>query len=403
MNTIYRPASLSPRSVNFDEILDRTKLCSVKWDMEIERTGNKDLLGFGTADMDFRSAEEIGLALEQVAQRGHFGYPFKPASYYDAMEGFYERHFGWKLKRQWIAHNVGIYPSMRPLIDQLTQVGEEIIYQPPVHFQFRNIIAAAGRVPIANPLKLVDDRYEFDFEHLASCVSSKTRMLLLCNPHNPVGRVWTKDELKRLSEFCARHKIVVVSDEVYCGLVFEGVRMTPFASVSHEALMNSVTLVSASKMFNLTGLKHSQVIAANPDLMQQYLEGLKRDTSGYGGSIFGHAATEVAYRDCDYWLTAVMQYVAENYRHAETVLTEAVPHLKIRPTESTYFMWLDFSGYGLTYEEMVDLFERKYGLVLNYGHDYGPGGEGHVRLNIGTPRAILQQGLQRLIEALESI
>ncbi|WP_157628266.1 MalY/PatB family protein [Ensifer sp. BR816] len=403
MHDLHRaPADAAAETTDFDEILDRSTLSTVKWEMEIDRTGNKSLLGFGTADMDFRSPKPIATALERTARLGHFGYPYKPNSYYEALIGFYKRHFGWEIKREWIAHNVGIYPSMRPLIDRLSVEGDAIIYQPPVHFQFRNIVAAAGRVPVANPLVLRNGRYEFDFDQLSHCVSSRTRLLLLCNPHNPVGRVWSRDELAQLAEFCQQHNIVVVSDEVYCGLLHDGFHFTPFGSVSSDALMNSVSLLSASKMFNLTGLKHSQVIAANPRLMHEYLEGLKRDTSGYGGSLFGHAATEVAYRDCDGWLADLMKYVAGNYAFAEAFFKERLPRIRIRPTESTYFMWLDLSDYGMSHQEMLDLFETRHGLVLNYGEDYGPGGEGHIRLNIGTPKSILVQGIGRMAQALSS-
>ena len=384
----------------FDRPLDTAGLHRVKWELEAERTGRPDIMGFGTADMDVRSPAPIAAALERTARLGHFGYPHKPPAYYEAMQGFYARHFGWGIERGWISHNVGIYPSMRPLIDQLSAPGDEVIWQPPVHFQFRNIVAAAGRVPVANPLALRDGRYEFDFDQLAACVTPRTRLLLLCNPHNPVGRVWTPAELRRLADFCHARGIVVVADEVYCGLTYEGVRFTPFASVSPEAAMNSVTLLSASKMFNLTGLKHSQVVAPNPRLLEAYLEGLKRDTSGYGGSLFGHVAAEVAYRDCDGWLAALMRHVERNYAFGAAFLAEQLPRIIVRPVDSTYFMWLDLSAYGMSHARMLEVFEAGQGLILNYGADYGPGGEGHIRLNIGTQRATLAEGLRRMAAAL---
>lgn len=395
--------SMSSTQFEFDMVLDRSRLSTVKWEMEIERTGNPNAMGFGTADLDFKSPPQIAEALVKTASIGHFGYPYKPESYYEALIGFYKRHFDWEIKREWISHNVGVYPSMRPLIDQLTKEGDEIIYQSPVHFQFRNIVAAAGRVPVANPLCFRNGQYEFDFEHLASCVTPRTRLLLLCNPHNPVGRVWTKEELSQLAEFCVQHNIIVIADEIYCGLLREGHQFVPYSSVSHEAQMNSVTLLSASKMFNLTGLKHSQVVTANPRLMNEYLEGLKRDTSGYGGSIFGHAATEVAYRDCDVWLASLMRYVEDNYAFAEEFFRAKLPKIFIPKTESTYFMWLDLSEYQLTHAQMVERFEGKQGLVLNYGTDYGPGGEHHIRLNIGTPRSVLLEGLKRMHAALADL
>lgn len=387
-------------SHEFDVVLSRDQISTAKWEMEIDRLGNRELLGFGTADMDFRSPKEISEALQNTARVGHFGYPFKQPAYYEAMIGFYKRKFGWEIKREWISHSTGIYPSMRPLIDQLTNEGDEIVYQSPVHFQFKNIISANKRVALANPLAVKNGRYEMDFEHLESVVSPRTRMLLLCNPHNPVGRVWTPEELKRLADFCVARNIIVLSDEVYCGLLFKGQQFTPFASVSKSASMNTVTLVSASKMFNLTGLKHSQVVTENPELMATYLEGFKQDASGYGGSLFGQVATEVAYRDCDGWLDRLMHYVTGNYEFACEFLRRELPDITVYDMESTYFLWLDLSKYGISDADMRKHFEDKFGLVLNYGIDLGPGGEGCVRFNIGAPRSLLIQGLDRLKQAL---
>lgn len=393
-------AHKSAATNEFDVPLDRSLFSTAKWEMEFDRVGSHDLLGFGTADMDFRSAAPIAAALERTARLGHFGYPYKPESYYEAVMGFYKRKFGWEIERSWISHSTGVYPSMRPLIDQLTAEGDEIVYQSPVHFQFRNIIAANRRVPVANPLMCRDGRYEIDFEHLESVVTNRTRMLLLCNPHNPVGRVWTPEELKRLADFCVERDIIVLSDELYCGLLFKGQSFTPFAKVSHDASMITVTLTSASKMFNLTGLKHSQVVTENPRLMNAYLEGLKQDASGYGGSIFGQVAAEVAYRDCDDWLDRLMEYVTDNFNFAREFLRKELPDVKVYDMESTYFMWLDISKYGIADDQAKSHFEEKFGLVLNYGIDLGRGGEGHVRFNIAAPRTLLVEALNRMKRAL---
>lgn len=387
---------------DFDAPLDRSLYSTLKWEMEAQRLGRADLLGMGTADLDFRSPPAVIEALERTARAGHFGYPHKSDGYYAAMTGFYARHFGWEIERSWISHNVGIYPSMRPLIDQLTAEGDEVIYQPPVHFQFPAVVAAAGRVPVANPLVIRNGRYEMDLAQLEARISGRTRLLLLCNPHNPVGRVWTRDELRALSEICARHGVVVVSDEVYCGLLFPAVAFTPYATVSPEAAMHSVALVSASKMFNLTGLKHSQVVAANPVLLGAYQEGLRRDTLSYGGSVFGQVGAEVAYRDCDDWLAALMVYIAGNYRFAEDYVAEHLPLARCIRPESTYFMWLNLAGYNLSRAELQERVETGQGLIVNYGEDMGTGGEGYIRINLGTQRALVEEGLGRLSRALSA-
>ncbi|MES2436221.1 MAG: PatB family C-S lyase [Pseudomonadota bacterium] len=390
---------LPAKCYDFDVPIDRSKLSTMKWEAEIARKNDSSLLCFGTAEMDFRSAPPILEAIRRVADSGHFGYPLKRHSYFEAITGFFQRRFSWRIEESWIASNVGIYPSMQPIIEEFSRSGDEIIYQPPVHQIFPEVIASANRVAVANPLRQVGGRYEMDFDDLASKITSRTKILLLCSPHNPVGRVWSRAELTRLHDICAAHNILVVSDEVYCGIIFPGVIFTPFAAVSPEASMNSITLVSASKSFNLTGLKHSLVIAENPRLREAYFDGLKRSNLHFGGCIFGQAATETAFRDCDDWSAALVDYIQGNLDHLRSFLRENLPEVGLTEPEATYFAWLDFSRLGLPDERLRMLLEDEAHVVIAPGSSLGQGGTSHVRLNLATSRVTLHQGLRQIAAA----
>ncbi|MDP4021986.1 aminotransferase class I/II-fold pyridoxal phosphate-dependent enzyme [Methylobacterium sp. NEAU 140] len=396
------PASSTADEFGFDVPLDRAGLSTAKWEMEIARTQDPTLLCFGTAEMDYRAAPPIRAALERVAGAGHFGYPFKRASYYEAVVGYFDRHFGWKIEKDWIASNVGIYPSMQPLIEELTEPGDEILYQPPVHHIFPEVIQAAGRVALANPLVERRGRYEIDFDDLSWKVTERTRMLLLCSPHNPVGRVWTRAELDRLSAFCLERGILVLSDEVYCGLIFDGVAFTPFANVSAAASRNSVTLTSASKSFNVTGLKHSLVIAEDEGLRGAYMRGLKRNNLYFGGCVFGQAAAEAAFRDCDAWTKAAVRHIEGNFRYLEQFLRIHLPELSVTSPEGTYFAWINVKSLDLATEQLRDVLEKEAHVAVTYGAFLGEGGDGHIRLNLATARSNLSEGLCRIAAAIRT-
>lgn len=390
------------RRSEFDEVPDRSRLHTMKWEFERQRLDDPGLLSFGTADMDFRSPLAVQKALEAVAASGHYGYPHKPPSYFSAIVDFYGRRFGWRVEPSWIGADVGVYASMGALIDQLTAPGEEIIYQTPVHKVFRDVVSYAQRIPVEVPLNRSKGRYTMDFSALKQSMGPRTRMLLLCNPHNPVGRAWTYEELMQVHELCARRGVVVVSDEVYCGLMYPGEKFTPFASICAEASGNSITLFSASKSFNLTGLKHSIVISENADYRAAFHRALKKGDIQYGGSIFGQVACEVALRECDAWSAQLMKYVAANFSFLRKYLKSSLPKASVVEPEATYLAWIDLSRYGIAAKELQALLEQQAGIILTYGHTMGPGGEGHVRLNMATQRSVLESGLQRMAAAINT-
>lgn len=385
---------------DFSKGIDRNDLSTLKWEMEIDRLGDPDVLSFGTADMDFRSPPAVVEALHRAVEAGHFGYPYRRSSYFDALTGYLSRRFGWRVENSWIDSCVAIYPSMFAIIAELTQPGDEIIYQPPVHHVFSEIVKANGRVPVANQLIKRGDTYEMDFVGLEACITERTRLLLLCSPHNPVGRVWTRVELRELARICCEREIIVVSDEVYSGMLFKGTEFTPFAAVSDWAAMNSFCLMSPSKPFNLTGLKHSVVITPNPVLRDDFRRGLVVANLMYGGSVLGYAAAEAAFRDCDDWSRALMEHIASNHAYVTGLIRSFLPEVTLSSAEAAYFAWLDLSKLNTSKQDYAALIEKQAKLIVTYGEFMGPGGENHIRINLGTARSVLEAGMRRLLSVL---
>lgn len=383
----------------FDQEIDRSGMSTMKWEAEIERTGKKDLLCFGTADLDFLSPQPILDAIHQVANIGHLGYPYIKQSYYDAIINWSRRHGEWDIKKEWISNNVGIWPASWTIIDALTEPGDEIIFQVPVHFCFGAVTKESGRVAVLNPLIRKDGRFVMDFEGLEHCFTDKTKLFWLCNPHNPVGRAWEREELERLSSICLRHGVKIISDDVYCGLLYPGIRYTPIATISKEVSMNTITCYSTSKTYNTTGDKHAFVVCENPEILEAYNNSLKKLNLNYGMNIFGLAITEAAYNCCDPWVTELMEYVRGNYMLIKNTIEKEMPLVRLAKAEATYFAWLDFGKLNLSRERLVDLIEREANISVEMGYKYGEAGEGFVRINMGCRRAVLQEGLNRIVNA----
>lgn len=384
---------------NFDQILDRSNLSTMKWESQFDYKQDNSLLCFGTADMDFKSAQPIIDALVKVAEAGHFGYPYKSQSYYESVIGWFHRNFNWSIKREWMASSLSIYPAFQAFIEGLSDPGDEVIIQTPVHFVFQEIVTATGRILVENPLIIKEGQYTFDFQDFKEKISSKTKLLILCSPQNPMGRVWTREELTQIVEICLQHGIVILSDEVYSGLIYEGYNHIPIASISKEASLNTITLVSPSKTYNITGLKHSLVISENDKFLEIYSNELKKNNESFGESLFGHAATEAAYEHCDDWIEQLMAYVEENYHIVNKFMMDYMPEVKVYKPEATYFVWMDFTFLGMTNAELTAFFEDKAKIIVVQGHTLGSGGDGFIRLNVGCPKQTLQLGLQRIIDA----
>ncbi|HML69342.1 MAG TPA: aminotransferase class I/II-fold pyridoxal phosphate-dependent enzyme [Clostridia bacterium] len=381
---------------NFDVVLHDSRLSRMKWEFELKKSADPDLLSFGTADMDFRSPQPILDAISAIADVGHLGYPYISDHYYSSIENWLHRATGWCVDvRSCAANNVGIYTAVWTILDAFTQLGDEVIIQTPAHFCFTSMVKDNDRSLVENPLREVNGRYEMDFEQLERSFSNKTKLFWLCNPHNPVGRAWTKEELMKLAKICLAHRVPILSDDVYCGLTYPGISYTPIASLSRDISQNTITCYSTSKSYNTTGVKYSFCITENPELLKKYNKSLQKLDLTYGFNIIGIAITEAAYEQCDDWLAELMGYVQSNMQKTEQFLKDEMPRVSISHADSTYFAWMDVSCFHLPADDLVEMLKREAHILVCSGAELGKGGEGHIRFNLACPASILEEGLKR--------
>lgn len=384
---------------DFHSIINRKGTSSLKWDFEQRFTGRTGLLPLWVADMDFAAPREIVDAIRQRVDHGIFGYTLEPDSYFEAAASWLKRRHGWSVRRDWMVASSGVIPSLTAAILALTRPGDGVVIQPPVYHPFALRIAGNGRRVVENPLTLSGMRWDMDLEGLARVVDNDTRMLVLCSPHNPVSRVWERDTLARLGDFCGRRGIVIVSDEIHCDLVMRGHRHVPFASVSEPAQSNSVTLMSATKTFNLAGLGGSLTIIPDAGLRERF-NSVHRAIFASTANAIAVPAAEAAWRNGDRWLDELLVYVEENCGFMTRYLAERLPAVKVFPLEGTYLALLDMRSLGLTDAELKERLLRVAGVWLDEGVKFGRGGEGFQRLNLACPRAILAEAMEKMVRAL---
>lgn len=380
---------------DFNKIIHRRNTNSYKWDRCEEIFGTDDLIPMWVADMDFEAPEEVKRALKDRVEHGVFGYTFIPDSFYESIIDWQLSRNDWRIEKDWIITAPGVVPSIKACIQTFTSPGEEIIVQTPVYFPFFSSIKLNGRTLIKNPLKFDFNRYEMDFEDLEKKISDKTRMLILCNPHNPVGRVWKKEELERLGEICLKNNIIIVSDEIHSDLIMPGYKHTPIASISKEFSEITITCTSVSKTFNLAGLSMSYLIISNPDLKSRYVHTIQR-TGLSTTNIFGIIALETSYRYGSNWLDELIEYLRKNRDFVKDFLKEKIPFVKTTELEGTYLMWLNFKELGLKQEELKNLLYNEAKVGLQDGRMFGEEGEGFMRMNIACPKPILEEAMKRI-------
>jgi len=385
------------KNYNFDELVDRTNTNSIKYDAREQFFGTGELLPLWVADMDFKTPDFIIRALKQRLEHEVLGYTFRGDSYADAIVGWLDQRHGWKIEKEWISFSPGVVAGLTLAIDTYSKPGDEVIVQPPVYFPFFDSVKGTGRQMVENPLKLVDGRYTFDLEDLKSKITPKTKMLLLCNPQNPGGMVWTKAELEALATICLENEVLIVSDEIHSDLVFNGHRHIPLPTLSEEIANNCVVCMAGSKTFNIAGLTTSFVVIPNKKLFVRYERTLKVPHL-HMGNIFGSLALETAYREGGAWVDQMVDYLQENYRFLESFLKEHLPQVVPMKPEATYLIWLDFSAFNLSDEKLNDKLIQA-GVGLNRGVQFGKQGSGYMRINIGCPKATLEQALIRMKEA----
>jgi cystathionine beta-lyase len=384
---------------NFDEVIDRSDNFSAKYDELEAKFGRSDLVSLWVADMDFRAAEPIMEAIRERAEQGIFGYTSRPESYYKTMKNWYKTRYNWDMEKDHIIHSPGVVPTLSLIMKLFTEPGDKIIIQSPVYYPFFNVVKDNERELVINPLKKVDGDYFMDFEDLENKIDEKVKFLILCNPHNPIGRVWTKEELRKLGDMCIKNNITVIADEIHGDLVYDGKRYTPFASISEEFRLNSISCLSATKTFNIAGLQASFAVFPDKEMHDKFDEFLgildiKRN------NCFSLVAMEAAYAKGGEWLDQVLVYIRDNMKFVKEYCEKHMPQIKANMPEGTYLVWLDCNDLGLSDDALNDFFVNKARVALDGGSWFGEEGKGYMRINVACPRATLKEGLDRIKEAI---
>ncbi len=387
---------------DFDEIIPREGTNCMKYDARERFFQTNDVLPLWVADTDFKTPPFIVNAIRERVSHEIYGYTFRPDSYFEAIIGWMKRRHNWDVKKEWISFSPGVVAGLTIAVETFSNPGDGIIVQPPVYFPFFETVTGTGRKLIENPLKIENGRYTFDIDDLKSKITENTKLLLLCNPQNPGGTVWNREELESLWRVCREHGIVVISDEIHSDLIYKGHRHIPFATLSEEAEKNSVIFMAPSKTFNVAGLASSVVFISDRKKRAEYERALQIGHYGMG-NIFGSVALEAAYAHGDNWLNQLMDYLWDNYCLLEEFFEKNLPRIRVMKPEATYLIWLDFNDYGMNDKELSEFVVKKARVGLNNGDRFGAGGSGWLRLNTGCPRSVLKEGLERLGEAFSSL
>jgi cystathionine beta-lyase len=382
----------------FDRIIPRENTDCSKYDDRLKRFGRTDVLPMWVADMDFRAPDCVRQALQELVDQNLYGYHLKTERYYRAIVDWWARRHRYAVDPASIIFSPGVVPALSHLVQALTVKGDGIILQPPVYHPFFWAVQANDRRMVLNPLREQGGEYTIDFDNLEA-KAREAKLLILCNPHNPVGRVWRREELARIADVCLRHGITILSDEIHNDLVFRPHMHVPIASLSSEVEQITVTCHAASKTFNVAGLSTAYIMIPNAELRQTF----KRVSDALHVEAlnpFGLRAMEAGFTEGEPWLEALLEYLAGNYRTLRSYCESQLPRLGLSPMEGTYLAWLDFRRYGFSPQELKDCIIQKARLGLNDGPTFGPGGEGFQRMNLACPRQVLLQALDRLKTAL---
>lgn len=378
---------------DFDTVINRRGTNSYKWDIVKE----EDVIPLWVADMDFKAAPAILEALKKRVEHGVFGYTLVPDSYYEAIINWFARRHNWQIDRSWIIYTTGVVPAVSCAIKALTLPGEKVLIQTPDYNCFFSSIKNNGCEVAENELVRRGDSYEVDFEDFErQCADEKTTVFLLCNPHNPAGRVWTKEELERMNDICLTHGVRVISDEIHCELVMPGHRFTPFAAISDACRDNSVVLNSPTKAFNIAGLQIANIICADP-AMRRRIDRAVNINEVCDVNPFGVVALQAAYNESEEWLDSLNHYIWGNYLALKEFIAKELPRLEVTRLEGTYLAWVDIKATGLTSDEAYEKLMKEGRVYVNSGTMYGRrAGEGYLRINLACPRATLLEGLKRM-------
>ena len=395
---------------DFDKVYSRENTNSDKWDNLEKMFGYEDTIPMWVADMDFPAAESIVEALKTRATHPFYGYTRSGEGLIDAIVDRMKRKFDWKIRPEWIVFTPGVIPALGTAVRSLTRPGDEIILQEPVYYPFFPVVTSSGCQIVTNQLKLIDGQYQMDFSDLEDKFKPRVGMhphpgrikaVILCNPHNPIGRLWEKEDLQRLGEIVIGNDAVVISDEIHCELLYKGYNHTPFATISEEFEQNSIVCMAPSKTFNLAGLQASSIIIPNEKIRARFREA--NSAMNPGPNLFGLAAMEAAYRYGDEWLEQLLEYLQGNLDFALKYFNDNIPGINAIEPQGTYLLWLDCRKLQMDDMALRDFIRSKARLGLDDGFLFGAGGSGFQRMNIACPRSILEEALKRLENAVNSL
>ncbi len=385
---------------DFDKIISRRGTNCVKWD---EFT-DPDIIPLWVADMDFETAPSVQQALLKRMQHGCFGYTLVPESYYNATIQWFQHRHGWSIERPSFIYTSGVVPAISAIIKAVTSPGDKVLVQTPVYNCFFSSIRNNGCTLAENPLKMEGNRYEVDWQDFeAKCADPSVKVFLLCNPHNPAGRVWTCQELVQMGNICLKHGVFVISDEIHCEFVMPEHTYTPFASISEDFAMNCAVCLSPSKAFNIAGLQIANIIVKNEKVRKRVDKAININEV-CDVNPFGVIALQAAYSaEGEEWLNQLCHYICDNYLMACQLFTEALPQCPVTTLEGTYLMWVDIRATGKTSRQVTDHLLRKAKVYVNCGTMYGEAtGEGYIRINLATRRNLLEEGIMRIIKSLQA-
>ena len=386
---------------DFSQVIERNNTLSIKYDFAKERKKPNGLLSLWVADMDFPVAQEIKDALIERCNHGIFGYSEVKTPYYEVIAKWYQEKFNWSTKKQWLVKTPGVVAAIANAIRAFTNIGDAVLIQKPVYYPFFLTIEDNQRKVVNNSLVYKNGRYEMDFvDFEEKIISNKVKLFVLCSPHNPVGRVWNKEELLKIGDICLKHKVIVVADEIHADFVYHGHQHQVFANLKTDYQEITVTCTAPSKTFNIAGLQVSNIFIANENLRKKFKQELKK-TANADINVMGLIACQAAYSQGEDWLRQVKIYIAENLEYVKTFLRDNLPQVKLVEPEGTYLLWLDFRELNLTEEELEDLIINKAKLWLDGGTMFGTEGVGFQRINIACPQKNLIQAFTQLKEALK--
>lgn len=384
---------------NFDKIVDRKNTSCIKWDIPTDGSIPEDVLPMWVADMDFETVPEVKERLMEVAAHGIYGYTAKTDDYYQAVCDWFTNRFSWNVEKNWIVSTTGVVLALAAAVRAFTKEGDAVLIQQPVYYPFSNVVTRNNRKLVVSQLKESSVHYEIDFADLEEQIRThQVKMMILCNPHNPIGRVWKKEELERMTAICSKYQVQIVADEIHCDFIRPGFTHVPFGTLEHPWSKQAVVCTAPSKTFNLAGLQASNIIIQDDEVRKVYTAELNA-MAAFGAGLFGLEACKAAYQTGADWVDELNTYIDGNYQYLKSYIEEHLPKIKVAELQGTYLMWLDFRAYGYTDEVLSRKMLKDAKIWLDDGTMFGAGGSGFMRVNIAAPRAYIERAAELLRQA----